>query len=140
PDVTPALGSPVEQLQDQPGTPPAAHRVIAELLARDQQQILAAWVARGATVAGPGGVEGLEREGPALLDALRAALAAEAPTQGLAAVGRLVSDFSLRRTRAGAQPAQTAALILGLREALLAQLEDAAEHDRFAAAREAARI
>jgi rsbT co-antagonist protein RsbR len=114
--------------------------VIAELLARDQQQILAAWVARGATVAGPGGVEDLEREGPALLDALRAALAAEAPTQGLGAVGRLVSDFSLRRTRAGAQPAQTAALILGLREALLAQLEDAAEHHRFAAAREAARI
>jgi rsbT co-antagonist protein RsbR len=92
-------------------------------------------------VAGSGGAEDLQRDGAAVLSALRAALADADGSPDLAPVSRLLSDFGARRSRSGERPAETAGLVLGLREALLAELAGTGDPDeRFSAAIEAARI
>jgi rsbT co-antagonist protein RsbR len=122
---------------------PQAHiRVLmAELLTQRRQQVLDAWVARGRHLAGGGAAEELQRDGAAMLDALRDALSGGDGVLDLAAVGGLLGDFSSRRARSGDRPAQTAGLVLALREAVLTELAGSGNpDDRFDAAREAARI
>jgi rsbT co-antagonist protein RsbR len=113
---------------------------MTEVLDR-RQQVLSAWVVRGGKVAGNGAAEDLERDGGAVLSALRDALVDGDGPLDLAPVSRLLSDFSTRRTRAGDRPEQTAGLVLALREAVLSELGDAGKpEDRFEAARESARL
>ena len=134
------MGSPVPEPQEQSGRQPKAHALLTDVLAQRGQQVLEAWVSRGAKVAG-GGAEDLRRDGAPVLQALGTALADADGSPDLAPVSRLLYDFSTRRTRSGDRPAETAGLILALREALLAELADAGDaDDRFAVALEAARI
>lgn len=114
--------------------------LMTELLGRRKEQVLDAWVARGQNVAGSGAADELRREGAAVLDALRDALSGDGVLD-LFPVSGLLSDFSSRRARAGDRPAQTAGLVLALREAVLSELAGiGTPEDRFEAAREAARI
>ena len=118
-----------------------ASRRIAGVLEQRPQQVLDAWVERAGAVAGPRGADDLRRDGAAVLAALAGALTADGAAPDLDPVGRLVSDFSLRRSRQGGRPAETAALVLGLREGLLAELAAAGgTDDAFAGARAAARL
>lgn len=120
---------------------------LAKVLATRSPQVLEAWVTRAASVADSGGAAELRRDGGAVLEALRSALAEPGDQVELGAVTRLLSDFSTRRTRAGDRPAETAGLILALREALLAELAPTGQAEptgeaeqRFAVAREAGRL
>ena len=125
---------------DQPTNQSPANGVIGHLLTERRPAVLEAWVARGRTVAGSSGADDLAREGGAVLQALQAALAGDGQTPDLAPATRLLSDLSVRRTRSGGRPGETAGLVLALREALLTELERSDDHDRFATARAAARI
>lgn len=119
---------------------PHVRGLMAEVLDR-RQQVLDAWVERGRKRAGNGAAEDLQRDGAAVLSALRDALSDGDGPLDLAPVSRLLNDFSARRTRAGDRPEQTAGLVLALREAVLAELAGSGNpDDRFDAAREAARI
>ena len=114
--------------------------MIAAVLDERGPQVLRAWMTRAAALTADGAAE-LERDGAAVLDALQTALAGADRTPDLAPVSGLLSDFGARRTRAGDLPAQTAGLVLALREALLGELAGSAvDADRFAVAREAGRI
>jgi rsbT co-antagonist protein RsbR len=118
-----------------------ATRRIVGVLEQRPQQVLDAWVQRAGVVAGPRGADDLRRDGAAVLAALAGALSADGASPDLEPVGRLVSDFSLRRSRQGGRPAETAALVLGLREGLLAELAaTGGADDAFAVARAAARL
>jgi rsbT co-antagonist protein RsbR len=120
---------------------PHIRALVADVLERRGSQVLDAWVARGARLAGSGAADDLRRDGVAVLTALRGALSDGAGALDLTPVGRLLGDFSARRTRLGDSPARTAGLVLGLREAVLGELAAVgAPEDRFEAAREAARI
>ena len=113
---------------------------IAAVLTEQAPQVLDAWVDRGARLSG-GGAADLERDGGPVLAALRTALTSGEAVADLAPVSALLSDFSARRTRAGDRPAQTAGLVLALREALLASLAASGEPEhRFDVARETGRI
>jgi len=113
---------------------------IAAVLTEQAPQVLDAWVDRGARLSG-GGAADLERDGGPVLAALRTALTSGEAVVDLAPVSALLSDFSARRTRAGDRPAQTAGLVLALREALLASLAASGEPEhRFDVARETGRI
>ncbi|WP_345433947.1 STAS domain-containing protein, partial [Modestobacter marinus] len=113
---------------------------IAGVLAERRSRVLQAWVTRGARLS-PDGAAELERDGVAVLDALGTALSGGNSTSDLGSVSGLLSDFGARRTRAGDEPAQTAGLVLALREALLGELVDiGSEAGRFEVAREAGRI
>lgn len=115
--------------------------MLADVLAQRGQQVLEAWVSRGAKVSRAGGAEDLRRDGAPVLQALGTALADAGGSPDLAPVSRLLNDFSARRTRSGDRPAETAGLILALREALLAELADAGDlDDRFAVALETSRV
>lgn len=133
--------STVEQPQDDMSAPVRAIEGIAEVLERRSTEVLEAWSRRTETVAGASGARDLRRDGAAILSALRTALEASEEQPDLAPVVGLVSDFSLRRSRQGTRPAETAALFLGLREALLSQLSLAgSSEDGLTLAREAARL
>jgi rsbT co-antagonist protein RsbR len=130
----------VPEPQEQSGRQPKTHALLADVLARREQAVLDAWVSRGAKVAADA-ADDLRRDGASVLQALGTALTDADGSPDLAPVSRLLSDFSIRRTRQGDRPAETAGLILSLREALIAELADAGDHeDRFDAALEAARI
>jgi len=130
----------VSEPQQQSEGKARAWGVIAAVLAARGPQVLDAWVTRASRLAGDGAAE-LERDGTAVLDALRTALSSDGGTPDLAPVTGLLGDFGARRTRSGDAPAQTAGLVLALREALLTELADAGEDaDRFEVAREAGRI
>jgi rsbT co-antagonist protein RsbR len=121
---------------------PQAHirALLTELLAERGEQVLAAWVVRGRHLAGNGAAQELQRDGAAVLQALRDALAG-GDGLDLEPVSQLLGDFSARRARSGDRPAQTAGLVLALREAVLAEIaENGKPDDRFDAARAAARI
>lgn len=117
-----------------------AWTAIAAVLADRGPQVLHAWVTRGSRLGGNGAAE-LEQSGAAVLDALRTALSGGDRTPDLAPVSGLLGDFGARRTRSGDAPAQTAGLVLALREALLTELAGTGgDADRFEVAREAGRI
>lgn len=119
---------------------PGARAAIADVLNRQGEQVLAAWADRAAGVA-DGSAADLRRDGAAVLSALGSALGDKNGPLDLAPVNQLLGDFSARRTRAGDRPAQTAAAVLALREALLVQLQDGVgKDDLFPVARMAARI
>ena len=116
-----------------------ARAAIAGVLTRQGEQVLAAWAERAAGVT-DGAADDLRRDGAAALAALVSALGDDGALD-LAPVNRLLGDFSARRTRAGDRPAQTAAAVLALREALLTRLQDSVgQDDLFPVARAAARI
>jgi rsbT co-antagonist protein RsbR len=131
----------VQQSQEQLVPQAYIRALVADVLAQRGQQVLDAWVTRGGKLAGNGAAKELDRDGAPVVHALRDALAGGDGPLDLEPVSRLLSDFSARRTRAGDPPAQTAGLVLALREALLTELSATGDpDDRFAAAREAARI
>jgi rsbT co-antagonist protein RsbR len=144
------VGSPVQKSQDQSEARPKAHAALADVLAGRGEQVLASWVTRGEKLAGRRGADDLGRDGAAVLQALAAALTGADGLPDLAPVTRLLSDFSVRRARSGGRPAETAGMVLGLREALLAEFDgtefDGTEFDAagkvdwFAVAREAGRL
>jgi len=123
------MGSPVQESQEQ--LMPQAHiRVLmAELLAQRRQQVLDAWRVRGRHLAGSGAADELQRDGAAVLDALRDAFSEGDGVLDLAPVRGLLGDFSSRRARSGDRPAQTAGLVLALREAMLAELAGTSNPD-----------
>lgn len=126
--------------QDRPEAQREAHAVITEVLSQRGPQVLATWVSRAEKLAGSRGAADLERDGAAVLQALVAALSGADGAPDLAAVTHLLSDFSGRRARSGALPAETAGMILGLREAVLAQLDGTGGQDGLSLAREAGRL
>ena len=135
------MGSLVPESQEQLVPQPHIRALMADVLGRQGKQVLDAWVTRSERLAGSGAADDLRRDGPAVLSALGAALSAGDGVVDLAPVGRLLGDFSSRRTRLGDPPDRTAGLILALREAVLAELAGTGDpDDRFDAAREAARI
>ncbi len=114
---------------------------IADVLGRDGDRVLTAWVAQGRQRSGGRGADDLQRDGAGVLDALADALRGGGARPDLEPVSRLLGDFTARRSRAGDRPAQTAGLVLALREALLDALPTTgAAEARLAAAREAARV
>jgi rsbT co-antagonist protein RsbR len=136
-----SVGSPVQESQEQLVPHTQIRALMAEVLAQRGRQVLEAWVTRGGAIAGNGAAEDLQRDGAAVLSALGTALSEGNGRLDLAPVSRLLSDFSVRRTRSGDRPEQTAALVLALREAVLTELAGTGDaDDRFDAAREAARI
>ncbi len=131
----------MQQPQKESADEPKARVLIGDVLAQRRQEVLDVWVAHGERLTGAGGAEDLRREGTAMLDALGSALARAGETVDLAPVRRLLDEYSVRRSRSGERPAQTAGLVLGLREALLTELATAGElNDGFMVARETARI
>lgn len=132
----------MKQPQDHASAAVPTRPFIAGVLKRRSAQILDVWIERAEAVAGAHGAGELRSDGPALLAALRMALGASDDRPDLAPVTVLVRDFSLRRSRQGARPAETAALFLSLREALLSQVggADASREDGLTIAREAARL
>jgi rsbT co-antagonist protein RsbR len=135
------MGSLVPESQEQLVPQPHIRALIGDVLDGRGQQVLGAWVARGARLAGGSAADDLQRDGAAVLSALRGALSAGDGVVDLGPVSRLLGDFSARRTRLGDPPSRTAGLVLALREALLAELAGGGDpEDRFDAAREVARI
>jgi len=135
------VGSPVAEPQEHSENQQTVRAPIATVLAERGPQVLAAWTHRGGSLASRSGTAELERDGGAVLDALAAALGTADESVDLAPVSRLLNDFSARRTRAGDSPAETAGLVLALREALLGELADIGDAEtRYAVAREAGRI
>jgi len=124
--------------QEQFQSPQEMRTPIAAVLTDRGPQLLEAWIARGERLAG-GGAEDLQRDGTAVLEALRTAVSTDEGS--LEPVSRLLNDFSTRRSRRGDRPAETAGLILALREALLTELAGIGDPDqRYAVAREAGRL
>lgn len=131
----------MHELQDQ--LAPQAHirALMGAVFAERHPQVLDAWIDRAARISGNGAAEDLRRDGAGVLSALRSAVADGDGPLDLVPVSKLLGDFSARRARAGDSPAQTAGLVLALREAVLTELsESGSAEDRFAAARAAARI
>lgn len=108
-----------------PSAPDPA-RLVGEVLLRRRADVLSHWLELGESRGGAPLPRDARRDGEEILAALERALGGgDAGAAGdLDRVRLLLDDLAARRTRAGARPAETAAFVFALREALLATLED----------------
>lgn len=110
-----------------PSAPDSA-RLVGEVLRRRTEEVLSHWLQVGESRGGAPLPRDARRDGEEILAALARALAddggSDSGPDDLERVRLLLDDLAARRTRAGARPAETAAFVFALREALLATLED----------------
>jgi rsbT co-antagonist protein RsbR len=96
--------------------------LVGDLLVRRGGEVLTRWLEQGATHSGAPLPHDARSDGEEILAALQRALTGADPAD-VGPVRRLLGDLTARRTRAGARPAETAAFVFALREALLAAME-----------------
>lgn len=108
--------------------------LVGELLTRRRDDVLTRWLELGAVSSSAAPAHDARQDSEEILVALERVLTGSGgqTDAGQAGIGHadigvvrlLLDDLTARRTRAGAKPAETAAFVFALREALLGTMED----------------